>query len=276
MDTSQQLKGAVLASALWQWTNFVFKPAQAYKKIGLYNPASLGNPPSPQETAGHGPELSTRLNEPVFMPGTPDDYHLVEAFDDWAEDYGPVVDPFINPILDETFSLMADLIGPRARILDPSCGPAHAAIRLSKLYPEGEVVCADLSRGMVQQAHDNAREAGRNNMAFYQADVGDPPAAFDSYFDVIFSSLSFHHYPDGQAAANSFNKVLKPGGQCFIVDGGPRWFVELARPISQMCDPGFIQHRTGEDFTSLLRTAGFTSVYWVELLPGIGITIGTS
>lgn len=276
MDASQQLKGAVLASALWQWTNFVFKPAQAYKKMGLYNPESLGDPPSPQETAGHGPALSASLTQPVVLPETPDDYHLVEAFDDWAEEYGPVVDPFINPILDETFAMMAGLIGPRARILDPSCGPAHVAIKLSKLYPEGEVVCADLSRGMVQQAHANAGEAGRSNMAFFQADVGDPPPEFESYFDVIFCSLSFHHYPDGQAAARAFKKVLKPGGQCFIVDGGPGWFVELARPISQLCDPGFIQHRTGEEFTGLLRGADFASVYWVELLPGIGITIGTS
>ena len=70
--------------------------------------------------------------------------------------------------------------------------------------------------------------------------------------------------------------MLAPGGKCFIADGGPPWFVEMARTLSKLTDPGFVQHRTGEEFTDLLLTAGFESVYWVEVLPGIGVTIGSA
>lgn len=276
MDGGQQIRGAYLASALWQWTNFVFKPAQNLKSLGLYRPNEMGPLPRAQQTPGRGRDLSSRVHEPVLLSDVPPDYHLVEAFDEWAGAYATVVDPFIDPILDEAFALIDELIGPCARILDPSCGPGHAAIDLAYDYPDGEVVCADLSEGMVLQAYDNARKAQCRNMAFFQADVTDPPEAFHGYFDAIFCSLSFHHYPDGPGAARAFHKVLGRGGLCFIIDGGPRWFVELARPISLECDPGFIQHRTGEAFTDLLLDAGFESVYWVEALPGIGITVGSA
>jgi len=128
---------------------------------------------------------------------------------------------------------------------------------------------------MVQTAFENAGAAGRSNMAFVQADVSALPDKFDDYFDAIFCCLSFHHYPDGHAAARSFLRVLAPGGHCFVADGGPRWFVELARPVSLLADPGFVQHRTGEEFQQLFGSAGFESVFWVETLPGIGITVAT-
>jgi SAM-dependent methyltransferase len=128
---------------------------------------------------------------------------------------------------------------------------------------------------MVNAAHGNAQAAGCRNMAFFQADVARPPAAFDGYFDAIACFLSFHHYPDGAAAAAAFRRVLAPHGVAFVADPGPRWFIELARTISVVADPGFIRHRTGEEFRALFVEAGFSSVYWVEALPGIGITIAS-
>jgi SAM-dependent methyltransferase len=112
-------------------------------------------------------------------------------------------------------------------------------------------------------------------MAFFQADVAKPPEEFEGYFDAIFCCLSFHHYPDGEAAVRAFRKVLAPGGKVFVADAGPRWFVELARPISELADPGFVRHRTGEEFLRMFTEAGFSSVSWVEALPGIGVTVAS-
>ena len=112
-------------------------------------------------------------------------------------------------------------------------------------------------------------------MAFFQADVGVPPAAFEAYFDAVVCCLAFHHYPDGAAAVRAFHKVLRPGGMVFVADPGPKWFNDMSREIAKLTDPGFIQHRTGVEFQMLFREAGFQSVYWVEALPGIGITVAS-
>jgi SAM-dependent methyltransferase len=264
-----------LAMALLGWNLHVFQPALALRRFGYYQPASLGARPEPGSPKGGGRALSQRYEAPVLLDEEPAGYENVREFDEVSDLYTAVTRPFSDPIVDETLGLMRPLISPRARILDPSSGPGQAAIALSELVPEGEVVAADLSRKMVEKAHRDARAAGRSNMAFFQADVADPPSAFEHYFDAIFCCLSFHHYPDGAAAARAFRRVLADGGKAFIADAGPAWFIELARPISKLADPGFVQHRTGEDFQRLFLEAGFSSVYWIEALPGIGITIAS-
>src|SRR5580704_19171981 len=250
--------------------------AMALLGLGPYRPATLGTPPAPREGPGGGVALSARTELPELLAVEPEGYESVREFDQVSELYEAVSRPFSDPIVDETLALMKPYLPPRARILDPSAGPGRAAIALSRLVPEGEVVAADLSRGMVEKAHGAAREAGRRNMAFFQADVARPPAAFEGYFDAIFCCLSFHHYPDGAAAARAFKKVLAPSGTAFVADAGPAWFIELARPISKLADPGFVQHRTGEAFQRLFAEAGFSSVYWIEVLPGIGVAIASA
>jgi ubiquinone/menaquinone biosynthesis C-methylase UbiE len=272
----RHLLNHTLAMALLSWRVHVFEPALALRKLGLYAPAEIGARPDPGAPPGGGRDLSLRMELPELLPGEPEGYASVHEFDQLAPLYEAVVRPFSEPILEEIIALMRPLLSPRARILDPSAGPGRAAIRLSRLVPEGEVIAADLSRAMVRAAHCNAAEAGCHNMAFYQADAARPPAIFDGYFDAIVCCLSFHHYTDGAAVARAFRRVLAPRGRVFVADPGPRWFIELARTISTLADPGFVRHRTGEEFRALFLEAGFSSVYWIEALPGIGFTIASA
>lgn len=271
----RHLLNHTLAMALLSWRVHVFEPALALRRLGLYAPPELGARPAPGAPPGGGPGLSLRHRRPALLPGEPEGYASVREFDELAPLYEAVVSPFSEPVLDETIALMRPLLSPRARVLDPSAGPGRAAIRLSRLVPEGEVVAADLSRAMVDAAHRNAAEAGCHNMAFFQADAARPPSEFDGYFDAIVCCLSFHHYPDGPAVARAFRRSLAPRGKVFVADPGPAWFIELARTISVITDPGFVRHRTGEEFRALFLEAGFASVYWVEALPGIGVTVAT-
>lgn len=272
----RHLLNHTLATALLSWSVHVFQPALALRRLGLYAPAEIGARPAPGAHPGGGKDLTLRHDLPRWLPGEPEGYESVREFDQLADLYEAVVRPFTDPILEETVGLMRPLLAPNARILDPSSGPGRTAIRLSTLVPEGEVIAADLSRGMVEAAYGAARAAGRGNMAFFQADVACPPAVFDGYFDAVVCCLSFHHYADGAAAARAFRRVLAPHGRVFVADPGPAWFIELARPISLLADPGFVRHRTGEEFRALFGEAGFSSVYWIEALPGIGFTIASA
>lgn len=275
-DLQRHVLGPLLTYGLWSWRANVFRPAQVMKSLGLYRPNALGQPPAPRRLQGGGPQLSQTLAEPLLLAHAPGHYDSVVEFDHCAEDYEAAVKPFSQPVFDELLGLLLDHLSPDARILDPSCGPGVEAIALARLVPDGEVVAADLSRGMVETAWRNARTAGLANMAFVQADVGDPPAVFDGYFDFVCCCLAFHHYPDGAAAVRAFRKVLRPGGMAFVADPGPKWFNDMSEPWAKLADPGFVRHRTGAEFQTLFRQAGFADVYWVEALPGIGITAASA
>ncbi|HET7610829.1 MAG TPA: class I SAM-dependent methyltransferase [Rhodanobacteraceae bacterium] len=272
-DVQRRVLGPLLTCGLWTWSHYVFRPAAMLKSLGVFHPNALGTPPLPHRFEGGGPDLSTRFHAPVLLEDTPGHYDSVVEFDHCSDDYEMAVKPFSQPVFDELLALLLPHLVPDARILDPSCGPGIEAIALARLVPEGEVVAADLSRGMVETAWRNARDAGVTNMAFVQADVGDPPATFEGYFDAISCCLAFHHYPDGAAAVRAWRKLLRPGGMAFVADPGPKWFNDMSNPWAKLADPGFIQHRTGAEFQALFREAGFKDVYWVEALPGIGITV---
>lgn len=271
----RSLLDQAMALALLSWRVHVFEPARVLRRLGLYVPASLGPKLVTGVSQGGGPHLSLRHSQPVLLPEEPAGYEEVRDFDRLSSLYESVVRPFSDPIVEEVLGLMQPLSA-RARILDPSAGPGSSAIRLARLVPAGEVVAADLSRGMVESAWRASQQAGCHNMAFFQADVGHPPAEFEGYFDALFCCLSFHHYPDGEAAARAFRRMLAPGGRAFVADPGPAWFIELARPLSALADPGFVRHRTGEEFVRLFTEAGFASVSWVEVLPGIGVTVASA
>jgi ubiquinone/menaquinone biosynthesis C-methylase UbiE len=277
MDAKQFQRNVLtpgLGIALLSYAETVFKPYLFCRRLGLtLPPHSIGTRPSPQQRHGGGPALSRRHTKPVFLPKSPENYDTVSEFDHWSEQYDGAIRSFVKPIFDETFALMKPHLAEDARVLDPSCGPGGNAIEIARALPRGEVVAADLSRGMVKTAFHAAQSAGLTNMAFFQADVVKPPKALLGYFDAIFCCLSFHHYADAEGAARSFRRVLAPHGKVFIADGGPDWFVALAREISVAADPGFVQHRTGKQFVELFTKAGFSSVFWIEALPGIGVTI---
>ena len=54
-----------------------------------------------------------------------------------------------------------------------------------------------------------------------------------------------------------------------MVDEGPRV------ATSESGRPGWVAFRTGEEFQELFLEAGYSNFYWTEVLPGMGLSIGT-
>lgn len=265
--------GPLMAAHLYWWSEAIFRPAKVSRKLKLHRPLAMGTLPRVKKREGLGPSLSTMYREPVYLREIPEHYPLVEDFDSIAPLYESAVLPFSGPIFSDMLTLLKPYLNTRIRILDPSCGPGTEAIKLAQTFPECEVIAADLSRGMVDYTASRAGDLSLTNMAFFQSDVGDPNPLFENYFDVIFCELSFHHYPDTEAAIKGFKRCLRPDGVLIIGDPGPEWFNRLAKRFSDIADPGFIKHRTGAEFQTLCEAASFSSFFWVESLPGIGISV---
>jgi ubiquinone/menaquinone biosynthesis C-methylase UbiE len=264
----------VLVGAMWSYAATVLQPAQALKRAGML-PGLVreGDFPLLSERAGLGPRFAPRHPAPVLLGKATEHDHLVDEFDRMAEVYDAYVQPFSGPIFEEALVEMRAFLRPDSRVLDAGCGAGRELRRVARLVPAGEVVGIDLAAGMVRAAHGAARAAGLDHCAFFQADIGDLPAAFTGAFDLVYSSLAHHHYPDPPAAAASVLRVLRPGGISCVVDPGPEWYTRMSAPLARWADPGWIGFHTPEGFRTLFRKAGFARAGWIDLLPGFGLAV---
>jgi ubiquinone/menaquinone biosynthesis C-methylase UbiE len=270
-----QLAEASLVATLWAYSAGVLYPAKALRWSGwsVVGPR-VGDEPEALPQPGLGRRFSTRITEPVLLAETGANYHLVADFDRLAELYELCVRPFSTPIFDEGLAVMRHYLALDSRVLDAGCGPGRESRRVAGHVPQGEVVGIDLAAGMVTTAYAAARARGLDNCAFVQADVGDLPSDFTGAFDLVYSCLAHHHYPDPAAAAAGVHRCLRPGGVYCVIDPGPTWFNALSSPLGRFADPGWIGFKTPDEFRALLAEAGLARTCWIPLLPGFGMAVG--
>jgi ubiquinone/menaquinone biosynthesis C-methylase UbiE len=270
-----QIAGGHLVASMWWYAANVLEPTRALKQAGWPICSSLigdlpENPPAP----GLGPLFSKAHAKPVLLEHKTRHDHLVEEFDRMSEVYAEFVRPFSKPIFDEAVQVISSWLPRDARLLDAGCGPGRELQQMARLVPDGEVVGIDLAAGMVLSAHRAARAAGLDHCAFYQSDVGELPEEFNNQFDLVYSCLAHHHYPEPPTATTAILRCLRPGGVYCVVDPGPDWYNKISAPIAKWADPGWIGFHTPEQFRSLMQNAGFARTGWQELLPGFGLAIG--
>jgi len=106
-------------------------------------------------------------------------------------------------------------------VLDVGCGTGTLAIAAEKrVGPSGAVRGVDASPEMIARANKKARRSGIE--VDFQTGIVEALPFPDGSFDVVLSSLMFHHLPPdvrGQCA-KEIRRVLKPGGRALIVDFG--------------------------------------------------------
>lgn len=140
----------------------------------------------------------------------------LEHFNHWSSTYEVslgqrfLFDPVHHIVLD----LIADGFKPE-RILDIGCGTGRLLREAGAHWPAARLFGADPAHGMLSVAH---RIASQN--AHFQAVAEELPLQPGS-FDLVLSTISFHHWRDGAAGIRSVARVLRPGGLFLLADLRP-------------------------------------------------------
>jgi len=114
------------------------------------------------------------------------------------------------------------LASPDSRILDLCCGTGDMTFALQSQAENSQpqILGADFSHAMLQRARAKSiprSQAGKSTPSWIEADALNLPFP-DQHFDLITSAFGFRNLADYDAGLREIARVLKPGGQCGILD----------------------------------------------------------
>jgi ubiquinone/menaquinone biosynthesis C-methylase UbiE len=103
-------------------------------------------------------------------------------------------------------------------ITDVGCGPGYLLLLIAEELPAHKLVGVDISGEMVGRAKANFDTVGLGGRAEFRVGSAERLPFNDDTQDLIVSTLSLHHWADPQSAFDEFYRVLRPGGQIFMLD----------------------------------------------------------
>lgn len=113
---------------------------------------------------------------------------------------------------------------PEARVLDLCCGTGDMTFALGRRANSGNVriIGADFSHAMLQRATVKGR---RTSLRWIEADALRLPLP-DASLDLVTAAFGFRNLTDYDAGLREIVRVLRPGGECGILDfGEPRGLI---------------------------------------------------
>ena len=188
------------------------------------------------------------------------DERLLESeFDCWAKP--DVCDEMQHNHLYVTVKAIEQMgLKPSDRVLDLGCGSGWTSRLLSE-YVDGQgisrpsIVGVDISEAMVRLAREQSK--GLPNVSFVHAAASH--LEFESgEFDKVLSVESFYYYPDQSSVLQELLRILKPGGDLFILialySDNPfslQWIPHLKIPV---------QVHSSAHYVGLLEKCGFSLI----------------
>jgi demethylmenaquinone methyltransferase/2-methoxy-6-polyprenyl-1,4-benzoquinol methylase len=184
---------------------------------------------------------------------------------------------------------------PDARILDLCCGTGDMTFALRRQAGKSSVqlLGADFSHAMLQRAtaKSSARQNGSSSVSmprWIEADALNLPFP-SAHFDLVTSAFGFRNLADYDAGLREIMRVLRPGGECGILDfGEPRgamgalyrvYFKQVLPRVGTMISgvrgpyaylPASVERfPPPEEMLVRMKSAGFSEATWTPYTFGI-------
>jgi ubiquinone/menaquinone biosynthesis C-methylase UbiE len=115
-----------------------------------------------------------------------------------------------------------------ARALEIGSGTGYFSLNLKAAGLIDELVCTDISPGMVGVLSSNAARMGLDCVDAVPAHADSLPFP-DASFDLVLGHAVLHHLPDLERSFGEFLRVLRPGGRIVFAGEPSRFGDRLAR-----------------------------------------------
>lgn len=150
--------------------------------------------------------------------------------------------------------LVAEHASGSVALLDVGCGTGALLRELSDRLPaDARLVGVDPAPSMIEVASDALGGDGRVELR--QGFAERLPFASDG-FDVVVSTVSFHHWADQQAGTGEVARVLRPGGTFVLVDHFATGWLRAFNAVARR------RMRTVDEVEAMLRASGLAPAGW--------------
>lgn len=142
--------------------------------------------------------------------------HDVDRFNRWATSYDRhwMQRIIFGPIQRTVLQLAAEQVGRSSAILDVGCGTGRLLRSAETRFPAAKLVGIDAAIEMVRHAHISNPT---DTIQFQQATAEDLPFP-NAQFDLVFSTMTFHHWQNQRRGIAEVARVLTPDGRWLLAD----------------------------------------------------------
>src|SRR5712691_8244461 len=142
--------------------------------------------------------------------------HDVDRFNRWATTYDRnwMQRIIFDPIQRTVMHVGPDQVGSPGAILDVGCGTGRLLKSAKVRFPAARLVGVDAAAEMVKYAQSSTPDG---TIEFQQATAEQLPFP-NASFDLVFSTMTFHHWQDQARGAAEVARVLTPGGRWLLAD----------------------------------------------------------
>lgn len=143
--------------------------------------------------------------------------HDVERFNRMAEGYDRhwLQRVVFEPVQRTVMQLAAESVSRPSAILDVGCGTGRLLRLAEERYPSARLFGVDAATKMVKQAE---AALPKGSVIRLQQGVAEHLPFLDAQFDLVFSTLTFHHWEDQTKGISEVARVLAPGGRWLVAD----------------------------------------------------------
>jgi ubiquinone/menaquinone biosynthesis C-methylase UbiE len=158
--------------------------------------------------------------------------HDVDRFNRWAGDYDQhwMQRVIFEPVQRTVLKLAAEQVPQPDAILDVGCGTGRLLGLAQSRFPEAKLFGVDAAIEMVRQAKTSHPDGA---IRFQQAAAEELPFP-DASFDLVFSTMTFHHWSDQGRGIAEVARVLRPGGRWLLAEFVASGFVGLIRRVLRL------------------------------------------
>ncbi len=155
--------------------------------------------------------------------------HDVDRFNHWAGTYDRhwMQRIIFRPIQRTVLSLASEQVGRPGAILDVGCGTGKLLKSAEARFPGAKLVGVDAAIEMVKYA-EMSNPAG--TIHFQQAMAEELPFP-NASFDLVFSTMTFHHWSNQTKGIAEVARVLTPGGRWLLADFVASGFMSPVRRL---------------------------------------------